>query len=110
MRDFWRSAARTTKTSTPSRWATRTKPPACSPRERTLLLYVKKLTQEPWKIRDTDVERLRGAGWTDPQIYEATFDIALFAFFNRMANAYGLDPDPTGWRPPDAPPKKPDAA
>ena len=43
------------------------------------------------------IESLRKAGWTDPELYEATFDIALFAFFNRMANAYGLDYAASGW-------------
>ena len=72
------------------------------PKERELLAYVKRLTQEPWKVRDFDVEALRKVGWTDAQIYEATFDIALFNFFNRMANAYGLPDAPDGWRPPAA--------
>lgn len=73
------------------------KAPSLSPKERALLEYVKLLTEESWKVQDSDVEKLRGAGWTDPEIYEATFDISLFNFFNRMANAYGLDYAPDGW-------------
>ena len=76
------------------------KAPGLSPKERELLSYIKLLTEESWKVRDTDVERLRKVGWTDPEIYEATFDGALFAFFNRMANAYGLDYAANGWIPP----------
>lgn len=76
--------------------------PGLLPKERELLGYVKKLTQEPWKVRDIDVEALRTAGWDDPQIYEATFVVSLFSFYNRMANAYGLPVDPDGWRPPGA--------
>jgi alkylhydroperoxidase family enzyme len=34
---------------------------------------------------------LRDAGWTDPQIAEAIYITALFAFFNRVANAFGLN-------------------
>lgn len=77
-----------------------TKAAGLEPKEQALLEYVKVLTREPWKVRDADVEGLRKAGWTDPEIYEATFDTALFNFFNRMANAYGLDVAPDGWRPP----------
>ena len=61
---------------------------------------MKKLTLEPAKIQDADVQRMRDAGWTDEEIYEATFDTALFAFFNRMADAYGLDYPSQGWHPP----------
>jgi uncharacterized peroxidase-related enzyme len=74
---------------------------AITPKERTLLGYVKKLTLEPAKVRDTDVEDLRRAGWTDEQIFEASFVTSMFAFFNRMADAYGLDYSERGWRPPD---------
>jgi uncharacterized peroxidase-related enzyme len=76
------------------------KAPTLTPKERGLLDYVKLLTEEPWKVRDSDIEALRRLGWTDPEIYEATFDTALFAFFNRMANAYGLDYAAGGWERP----------
>ena len=42
------------------------------------------------------MQRLRDAGWTDPQIAEAVYITALFAFFNRVADAFGLE-DP-GYR------------
>ena len=70
-------------------------------REHALLDYVKVLTLEPSSVRDKDVERLRKAGWKDEEIFEASFDTALFAFFNRMADAYGLDYPTGGWLPPD---------
>jgi uncharacterized peroxidase-related enzyme len=69
--------------------------------ERALLDYVKVLTLEPAKVKDADVERLRRTGWTDEQIFEASFITALFAFFNRMADAYGLDYPQGRWIPPD---------
>jgi alkylhydroperoxidase family enzyme len=68
--------------------------------DRVLLDYVKVLTLSPAEVRDTHVQRLRNAGWTDEQIFEASFITALFAFFNRMADAYGLDYPPNGWLPP----------
>jgi len=42
---------------------------------------------------------MRSVGWTDEEIFEAAFDTALFAFFNRMADAYGLDYPTGGWQP-----------
>jgi uncharacterized peroxidase-related enzyme len=69
-------------------------------RERVLLEYVKVLTLEPANVRDSHIEALRKVGWTDEQIFEASFITALFAFFNRMADAYGLDYSPDRWMPP----------
>jgi len=83
------------------------KAPGLKPAERALLAYLKLLTLKPAKISDLDIEALRKAGWKDIEIYEATFVGSLFAFYNRMANAYGLDMDPRGWRPPATPPQKP---
>ena len=70
-------------------------------KERVLLRYVKVLTLEPAKVTDELVEQLRRVGWTDDQIGEASFNTALFAFFNRMAEAYGLDYAERGWFPPE---------
>lgn len=70
-------------------------------KERLLMAYVKTLTLEPAKVTDAQVEGLRRAGWTDDQLGEASFDTALFAFFNRMAEAYGLDYADRGWFPPE---------
>ena len=49
------------------------------------------LTERPAGIRDDDVARLRQAGWSDQQIAEAVYITALFAFFNRVADAFGLE-------------------
>lgn len=73
---------------------------ALTNRERVLLDYVKVLTLEPAKVTDADVERLRKVGWNDEQIFEASFVTAMFAFYNRMADAYGLDYNPEKWMPP----------
>ena len=37
-----------------------------------------------------DVQKLRTQGWTDDQIAEAVYVTALFAFFNRVADAFGV--------------------
>jgi alkylhydroperoxidase family enzyme len=79
-----------------------TKAKTITKKELILLEYVKLLTLEPAKVTDADIEKLRKAGWNDKEIFEATFDTALFAFFNRMADAYGLDYPMDGWKPPVA--------
>ena len=70
--------------------------------QRRLLEFVKKLTLEPAGTTDAEVEALRETGWTDPQIAEAVYVTALFAFFNRVADAFGLA-NP-GYRELDTPP------
>tara|TARA_B110000014_G_C20103818_1_gene580021 strand:- start:1265 stop:1564 length:300 start_codon:yes stop_codon:yes gene_type:complete len=72
--------------------------------QRRLLEFVKKLTLEPAGTTDAEVEALRETGWTDPQIAEAVYVTALFAFFNRVADAFGLA-NP-GYREQDTPPAR----
>jgi alkylhydroperoxidase family enzyme len=72
-----------------------------SAKEQALLDYVKILTLTPSEMRDRDTDKLRKAGWTDPEIFEAAFITSLFAFFNRMADAYGLDYSSNYWLPPE---------
>ena len=58
--------------------------------ERALLEYVRLITQHAYRATAEDAEKLRAAGWSDPQIAEAVYITALFAFFNRVADAFGL--------------------
>ncbi|MGC4047144.1 MAG: hypothetical protein QM758_25385 [Armatimonas sp.] len=78
-----------------------TKAKSLTKKEIALLGLVKRLTLEQSKVNDLDIEALRSIGWKDAEIYEAVFDTALFAFFNRMADAYGLDWETRGWLPPE---------
>jgi alkylhydroperoxidase family enzyme len=69
--------------------------------ERALLRFVKLVTENAYKTTDEDVEHLRSQGWTDPQIAECVYITAMFAFFNRIADAFGLaDPRYFEQRPP----------
>jgi len=43
------------------------------------------LTLTPSEVRDKDVEKLRRVGWNDKEIFEASFDTALFAFFTQLS-------------------------
>ena len=76
--------------------------------ERALLDWCELLTRHAYKNTAADVDRLRQAGWTDEQISEAAYIAALFAFFNRVADAFGLvDPGYDQLQPPagQLPPK-----
>lgn len=58
--------------------------------EHALLDFAGLVTRHAYRTTDEDVERLRSLGWTDPQIAECVYVTALFAFFNRVADAFGL--------------------
>lgn len=63
-----------------------------SPAERALLDYVTKVTEAAARTTPEDVQVLREHGWTEPQIAEAVYITAMFAFFNRVADAFGIPP------------------
>jgi alkylhydroperoxidase family enzyme len=52
--------------------------------------YVKLITDAAYRSTAEDVNKLRAAGWKEEQIAEAVYIIALFAFFNRVADAFGV--------------------
>jgi alkylhydroperoxidase family enzyme len=60
--------------------------------ERALLVYVAKVTEAAYRTTHEDVQTLRDHGWTEPQIAEAVYITAMFAFFNRVADAFGIPP------------------
>jgi len=61
-------------------------------KELTLFDYVRKITEAAPRTTPADVQQLRDVGWTEPQIAEAVYVTALFAFFNRVADAFGIPP------------------
>ena len=60
--------------------------------ERALLDYVAKVTEAAYRTTPGDVQALRDHGWTEPQIAETVYITAMFAFFNRAADAFGVPP------------------
>jgi alkylhydroperoxidase family enzyme len=58
--------------------------------ELVLMDYVKLITDAAYRSTSEDVENLRTAGWKEEQIAEAVYITALFAFFNRVADAFGV--------------------
>ena len=66
---------------------------AClSAAERLLLEFARKITFDAYKITREDTDILRAAGWKEEQIAESVYIAALFAFFNRVADAFGIEP------------------
>ena len=60
--------------------------------ERALLDYVEMITHTAYRSTTEDVQKLRDSGWTEGQIAEAVYVTALFAFFTRVADAFGVPP------------------
>jgi alkylhydroperoxidase family enzyme len=50
------------------------------------------VTEAAYRTTTDDVQALRDHGWTEPQIAEAVYITAIFAFFNRVADAFGIAP------------------
>lgn len=63
-----------------------------TPAERVLLEYVARVTEAAYRTTAEDVQILRDHGWSEPQIAEAVYITAMFAFFNRVADAFGISP------------------
>lgn len=57
-----------------------------------MLEYVELITRAAYRSTAEDVAKLRAAGWNEDQIAEAVYVTALFAFFNRVADAFGVPP------------------
>jgi alkylhydroperoxidase family enzyme len=55
-----------------------------------LLDYVELITKAAYRSTAEDVQKLRDAGWSEDQISEAVYITAMFAFFNRVADAFGV--------------------
>jgi uncharacterized peroxidase-related enzyme len=62
-----------------------------STKERVLLDYVWKLSKTPGEMTQKDIDGLRAQGWNDPQIVATVHVTSLFAYMNRVAEAFGLE-------------------
>jgi len=63
------------------------------PRERAMLDFAVKVTEEAYRCGEADLAELRGAGWTDEEIMDIAEVTAMFNLTNRMANALGWAPN-----------------
>ena len=64
-------------------------------KERVLLDFVWKLSKTPGEMTESDINGLRAESWTDAQIVATVHVTSLFAYMNRVAEAFGLSPSAT---------------
>lgn len=58
--------------------------------EKIMLRYAEKLTEEPWKMVEEDVIKLREAGFEDVDILDINQIVAYYAYVNRTADGLGV--------------------
>ena len=58
-----------------------------------LLEYSEKLTRTPQDCDESDITKLRNAGWDDRAIHDATQVCAYFNYINRIADGLGVEPE-----------------
>ena len=63
------------------------------PRERAMLGFVVKVTEDSHRCNEEDLEELRRAGWSDEEIMDIAEVTAMFNLTNRMANSLGWLPN-----------------
>jgi uncharacterized peroxidase-related enzyme len=64
-----------------------------SKRQRAILDFAVKMTNQSWAIEETDRERLRRAGFSDRDIWDIAAVAAFFNMSNRMASATDMRPN-----------------
>jgi uncharacterized peroxidase-related enzyme len=64
-----------------------------SKRRRAMLDFAVKLTVEPWGIEESDRARLRGAGFSDRDIWDIAAVAAFYNMTNRLASATDMRPN-----------------
>jgi uncharacterized peroxidase-related enzyme len=62
-------------------------------RRRAMLDFAAKLTVEPWAIEESDRARLRGAGFSDRDIWDIAAVAAFYNMTNRLASATDMRPN-----------------
>jgi uncharacterized peroxidase-related enzyme len=62
-------------------------------KERAMLDFAVKLTEQSHRCTEADVETLREAGWTDEDIMDIAEVAAMFNFTNRLASGLGWLPN-----------------
>ncbi len=61
-----------------------------TPKQIAMLAYAEKLTRAPWKMTRDDVDALKIAGFTEPEILDINQITGYFAYVNRLADGLGV--------------------
>lgn len=64
-----------------------------------MLEYADKLTRTPAAMEAEDVEALRRAGFSDPDVLHIAEVVAYYAYVNRIADGLGVELEPWIWGP-----------
>ena len=64
-----------------------------SPRHRAMLVFAERLTEAPAKIEEADRVALRGAGFSDRDIWDIAATAAFYNMSNRVAAAVDMRPN-----------------
>lgn len=58
---------------------------------RAILRFAEKLTRRPAEVGQADIDALTAAGWSEQAVEDAINVIALFAYVNRLVDAFGIE-------------------
>jgi uncharacterized peroxidase-related enzyme len=64
-----------------------------TPRQRAMLDFAMKVSQEANKVSETDFAAMAGHGFSDDDIWDITAIAAFFALSNRLANVTAMRPN-----------------
>jgi uncharacterized peroxidase-related enzyme len=64
--------------------------------DRQMLDFAVKLTRDSRSATREDIEALRAAGFSDAAIHDIVQITGFFAYYNRLADGLGIDPEPAG--------------
>lgn len=62
--------------------------------DRAMLDFAVRLSRSPRSVTREDVEALRAAGFSDTAIHDIVQITGFFAYYNRLADGLGIDPEP----------------
>ena len=62
--------------------------------------FAVKLAREPWAMSRDDIAGLRAAGFSDTGIHDIVQIAGLFAYYNRLADGLGIEPEIMAGSPP----------
>ena len=63
-------------------------------RMKPLLKYAKKLTEQPTRVTQADVDAIFEAGWDEDAFYHTVSICGLFNYYNRLIEGYGVKSAP----------------
>lgn len=67
---------------------------ALSAADRAMLDFAIKLTRTPAEMTKGDVDALREVGFDDAAVHDVVQVVALFNYYNRLADGLGIDLEP----------------